>query len=229
MSAAEKAVDTAKEVVAEAADEVSEKAEQFAEYARRLNRAKAQFYLLGMAVGGLTGAVVTYKLVYAKAETKYSKIADDEIAEMGEHYRAKSRALDAEAAKRPVEEIVRDRGYASPEPPQGDKPPMAVPPPRGVTENESASPEKPEVRNIFTEQETQAIPEWDWHTEKKRRSPDIPYVIHYDERFDTEGYADVTLTYYDGDDVLCNERDEIIDPYGIVGRRLFGSVWSRFQ
>jgi hypothetical protein len=44
-----------------------------------------------------------------------------------------------------------------------------------------------------------------------------------------EGYDHVTLTYYEVDDVLCNERDEIVDPdrdrENLVGERnlnLFG-------
>ena len=209
MSASEKAAETAKEVVADAAEEVAEKAEHFAEYTRRLNKTKAQFYLLGMAVGATTGAVIAFRVAYSKAETKYSKITDDEILEMREHYQAKGRALEAEAAKRPVKEIVKERGYSSSDT-ETTAPPMAIPPPRVVTGNEDIESGEPPVHNIF--KEVEVTHEWDWHAERRRRSPNIPYVIHYDERFENEGYSEVTLTYYDGDDVLCNERDEIVDP-----------------
>jgi hypothetical protein len=74
-----------------------------------------------------------------------------------------------------------------------------------------------EVRTIFKERDAQEarspatsssrVDEWDSRG-ARRRSPDIPYVIHYDERDEMEDYQEVTLTYYDGDDVLCDERDE---------------------
>ena len=223
VSASEKAAETATEVISATAEEAAEQMVNFAEFTRNLNKAKVQFYLLGMAVGGVTGAVVAFRVAYLKAERKYAKIADDDIDEIREHYQAKARALEAEAAKRPVEEIVKERGYSSPEK-EASAPPMAIQPPLTVAETEDTvagePPDEPEPQNIF--EEAQVTHEWDWHEERKKRSPDIPYVIHADERFETEEYSDVTLTYYDGDDVLCNERDEIVDPNDIdrlVGER----------
>jgi hypothetical protein len=194
-------------------DEVHETTEKVA---RTLTKNRIGFYALGMGVGAVTGYFVAKRML----KTKYSQIADDEIAEMREHYQAKARALEAEAAKRPVDEIVKERGYSAPE---GEAPPMAVPPPAQppitVVEDEDEEGGEPpnfdperseETRNLF--QEAAVTHEWDWHEERKKRSPDIPYVIHYDERYETEEYSDVTLTLYDGDGVICNERDEIVDP-----------------
>lgn len=214
----EKVIDAA----VEAAEEVSEHADQFAEFARHLNRTKVQFYLLGMAVGGLTGAVVAFKIAYVRADTKYSKIADEEIEEMRKNYREKRIAMEAEARKRPIDEIVKERGYSSPDS-KSVSPPMAVQPPDAVRdeaeddeENEEVS-EEPivdggENRNIFRDTSRDANEGWDWHEERRKRSPDRPYVIHYDERFDIEGYSDMTLTYYEKDDVVADERDEVQDP-----------------
>jgi hypothetical protein len=207
------------DVAADAAGEMAQQLEKMEQTIRSLNRAKVGFYFLGMAIGGATAAVITWKVAYSRAETKYSKIADDEIAEMRRHYLEKGRALESEAAKRPVEEIVRDRGYGTP--PVGNAPPpMAIQPPSAVVESEDEvageppddESDPPEVKNIFQETEATVTHEWDWHEERRHRSPDIPYVIHYDEREEMEGYSIETLTYYEGDDVLCNERDEIIDP-----------------
>jgi len=230
MSASEKAAEIAKEAVADAAEEVAEQAVNFAEFARALNKTKVQFGLLGMVVGTTAGALVSFVIAYRRAELKYAKVAETEISEMREHYRNKVLALDAEAAKRPVSEIVRERGYTSVEV-ETAAPPMAVQPPSDVVEGETertapgdwqrkgpdipVEPPKPvETRNVFEENEDAVPHEWDWHEERKNRSPDIPYVIHYDERYEIEGYSDVTLTYYTVDDVLCNERDEILDPDG---------------
>jgi hypothetical protein len=185
-------------------EDIDEKAELVA---RALIRNRIGFYALGMGVGAITGYIVAKRLL----ETKYSKIADDEIEEMSKHYRAKTRALESKAAKRPVEEIVKERGYSEPESETSEAPPMAIQPPLAVVEDEEESPTiEPEARNIF--EEAEITHEWDWHEERKKRSPDIPYVIHYDERFETEEYTDVTLTLYEVDGVLCNERDEIIAP-----------------
>jgi len=215
MSASEKAIDIAADVVGE----VAEQAGEAEAVIRSLNRVKVQYGLLGVAIGAAIGATTAFVIAYRKAETKYSKIADAEISEMREHYQAKGRALESEYAKRPVEDIVKDRGYSSPEAKTDIKPPMAVPPPDTVTEDEVDTPEKRQrvienldeaetrVKNVF--EEAQPTHEWDWHEERKRRSPDNPYVVHYDERLEME-YEDVTLTYYEGDDVLCNERDEVI-------------------
>lgn len=208
MSASEKATETAVNVVSDAAEEVGEQMVNFAEFTRQMNKTKVQFYLLGMAIGGLTGAAIAYKITYLRAETKYSKIADDEIAEMRQHYLEKARAAEARVAKAPVEEIVRDRGYNAPES-KDVSPPMAVPPPSVVAEEDDED-EEPRSRNIFQEAES-VDHQWDWHAERTRRSPDIPYVIHIDEREELD-YQSETLTYYEGDDVLCNERDEIVDP-----------------
>jgi hypothetical protein len=84
-------------------------------------------------------------------------------------------------------------------------------------EDEDAEEEPPfsEVRRIFQEEQRQralwVAPEWNYHEELRKRSPDAPYVIHYDERHEMS-YQDMTLTYWDKDDVLSNERDEVIDP-----------------
>lgn len=226
MSASEKVTDTAVNLVADAAEEVAGQAENFAEYARRLNRAKVQFYLLGMAVGGLTGAVIAYKTAYSRAETKYTKIADAEVEEMRRHYQEKGKALEAAAAKGDLETIVTERGYVEPDEEEDEKPPMAVQP--GPVEGpidfvvkpptvEGRVPEEEEVRhedasqvqNIF--EKPPVDHEWNWHEERRKRSPDIPYVIHVDEKYELD-YQIVTLTYYDGDDVLCQEDDSIIAP-----------------
>ena len=187
-------------------EEIDEKTRQVA---KTLTKNRVGFYALGMGVGAITGYFVAKRFL----ETKYSKIADAEIDEMREHYQAKIVAAEAKAQKlAPVKDIVTERGYSTPE---EAPPPMAVQPPPEVAENEVEEPRlvEPETRNLF--QEAEITHEWDWHEERKKRSPDIPYVIHADERFETEEYSDVTLTFYDGDGVLCNERDEIVDPKDI--------------
>jgi hypothetical protein len=214
---AEKATEKATEVVTDAAAdvaaEVAQQAEQMEKFIRSLNKVKVQFGLLGAVIGAGVGATVSFAVAYRRAQTKYSKLADEEISEMRQHYMEKGKALESEAAKRPLDEIVEEQGYSSAEiedtpPPMVVKPP--TPEPEKVDNIEVVDPPDAEVvRNIFTD--TEVTHEWDWHAERRSRSPDVPYVIHYDEQHEMD-YQIVTVTYYEGDDVLCYDNDEVIDP-----------------
>lgn len=209
------AANAATEAVADAAEEVAEQALNVADASRGLSGRTLGISIGAFLVGSGIGGGLGYVLTRRRLEAKYAQIADDEIAGMREHYHARGKALEAEYAKRPVEEIVKARGYSSPDA-DATKPPMAVQPPEGVVESEDEKagepPEpEPEVRNVFREHGDGVEFVWDYHEERKRRSPGTPYVIHYDERDEME-YQIVTLTYYDGDDVLCDERDNPVDP-----------------
>lgn len=189
-------------------------------------------FLSGLS--GLTiGSAVSYFLTRRLLETKYNQIAEEEIAEMREHYQNKIVALENNGTKPSIEEIVREKGYSS----ASVKPPMAVTPPTAVVEAaaelleeevETAvveEPPKPQNRNIF--EEARVVDDWNYDKERARRTPMRPYVIHYDEREELP-YEEGTLTYYSADDVLCNELDEVIgdpDRDRIVGEanlELFG-------
>lgn len=79
------------------------------------------------------------------------------------------------------------------------------------------------VVNIFTQED----PTWDYEEEevKRQADPNKPYIIHRDE-FDgreEEGFGRDQLTYYSGDDVLCDEHDvPVYEPLKIVGELVFG-------
>lgn len=221
MSAAEKAT----EVVADVAEEVGEQAYEVADISRGLSGRDIGLVFGGVVVGAGIGGAAVYFFASRRLETKFSKIADDEIEEMRVHFEAKVRSLEAQQAKgdlEDLEEIVTERGYSTPRD-EGPSP-MAVTPPQAVVEEakerlleeqpaDAKVIKEPEVRNVFAEHGDKApTDEWDMVEERKRRSPDTPYVIHIDERSDFPDYDEATLTYYEADDVLCNERDEIVDP-----------------
>lgn len=232
MSAAEAVTEIAEvaaDGVADGMHIVGEEALVAEKVVRGLNAINVAYFGLGAAVGAAAGAFAAWRIAYAKAETKYNEIAAEEIAEMREHYRQKAVALENEAGKGDLESIVRDRGYVPDEPEEerSSTPPMAVTPPAAVVEAadetkdeevetppDPADDPEPEVRNVFDtpQPEAEEEDEWDWHKERSRRSPLKPYVIHRDEREENEAYADVTWTYYAADDVVCNERDDVISP-----------------
>jgi hypothetical protein len=180
-------------------------------------------FLTGFS-GLVIGSAVSYFMTRRYLETKYNQIAEDEIAEMREHYRSKTVALENTVGKDDLEEIVREKGYAFP---PSTEPPMAVSAPTAVVEaaaefleedpSEEVLVEPPQNRNVF--EEARVVDNWDYNKEKARRSPVKPYIIHYDERH-ARDYDEATLTYYEVDDVLCNEIDEVIA--GLDRDRLVG-------
>jgi hypothetical protein len=184
---------------------------------RGLERVQLGYLALGVAVGGAIGGFVAFRFAYSKAETKYSQIAADEIAEMRDHYNNKALALENRVERTSLTELVKEQGYSS-EDERSVDPPMAVTPPAAVVESATEEPDEVveaetvsdngEVRNVFREAEV--VDTWDDHRERQKRSPLKPYVIHRDERDEQNAYDEVTFTYYEEDDVLCNELDEIV-------------------
>lgn len=206
---------------------VHEIAEAVPAFVESMAKVKIQFALLGAAIGAATAGLIAFKVAYLKAEKEADARADDEIAEMREHYVAKGRALEAEKGKGDLADLVQEKGYASPEPKTSASPPMAVQPPPSVVaaEDDSAmavddvegangvkARGEAAVRNVFRDNREAVPSAWDQQQELKRRNPDIPYVIHRDEVHSMDAYSDVSYTYYAADDVLCNERDEVVDP-----------------
>lgn len=205
---------------------VHEIAEAVPAFVESMTKVKIQFALLGAAIGAATAGLIAFKVAYLKAEKEADARADDEIAEMREHYAAKGRALEAEMGKGDLEKLVQEKGYSSPEPKMSASPPMAVQPPSSVVEPDDSAMAvndvegangvkdrgETAVRNVFRDNRETASPTWDQQQELKRRNPDAPYVIHRDEVQTMDAYSDVSYTYYAADDVLCNERDEVVDP-----------------
>lgn len=226
---------TATEVAADVVEDVAEATTEILRDApgRDWGLAGAAF-LIGAGIGG----GLAYLLAAKRLKTKYETIANDEIAEVKAHYQAKGRALEADLGKGDLTTLVAEKGYISNAP--SERPPMAVQPPASVVvaEDEAAGepPDDsdmaendvegaqglkkpsgvPEHRNIFRDREKERerwVPEeWNVHEERRRRDPMRPYVIHRDERYEMEDYQTVSITYYAGDDVVCNDNDEIMDP-----------------
>lgn len=205
--------DTATEIVAEVAEEVADQATHVAEVSRALSSRNLGFGFGGFIIGAGLGGALGYIFCKRKLEVKYHQIAAEEVAEMRQHYNEKIVALE-NTEKPKLEDVVRDHGYA----PEPTEPPMAVTPPTAVVEAAKEvvedEPEvieedpEPEVRNVF--QQAEVEDHWDYYAERAKRSPLHPYVIHRDEREEQHAYDGVTFTYYEEDDVLCNERDEVV-------------------
>lgn len=200
-------------------EEVEQIAEVVPEFIESMEGVSKTFAFLVATFTGVSGAAIGYFVATKRLEMKYREIADDEIDEMRQHYMAKSVAMENTVDKPKLEDIVRDHGYST-------DAPMVVNPPTEVVEAAEGTKEvltpkptpEPKKENVFEKE--QATPEevgdplvdrnWDYHRERVNRSPLRPYVIHRDEKDENEALETVTFTYYEEDDVLCNERDEVI-------------------
>lgn len=227
MSAAEKAT----EVVAEVAEEVAEQATQVADASRGMSGKNLSLAIGGFAVGAGLGGFLGFFLSKKRLEIKYHQLAQDEIesevSTMREHFRQRQLALQAREEKiTPLKDKVEELGYVA-------DPPLVVTPPAAVIDaaaeaaeaakeeelvkeslreakvsSDEVDEDEPKVQqNVF---ENSSEDEWDYTREYRKRSPLRPYVIHRDEREERPSYDEVTFTYYDTDDVLCNEKDEVI-------------------
>jgi hypothetical protein len=197
------------------AEEVEAVAEALPVFIEGMTKAKLAFISLGSAAAGAGAAFVALNRVL---RTKYEAIAEEEISQMREHFHAKVVALEGKPA---LDDLVTDLGYVPStrsemqdgttlEPQTA---PVADPGAPNVTiETDS------EIRNVFTDSEEVAArieikdaeEGWDYDTERSQRVAGKPYVIHRDEQ-EEMGLTQSTFTYYEGDDVLCDERDRVVD------------------
>lgn len=144
-------------------------------------------------------------------EVKYQKLADAEIEEMRESFAVRTQQVKdsfdkakANWQKPDLADVVDELGYSPAEK-------KAISEVEAEVEAENTAQE--ESVNVF---ETTLDDSWDWDVEKAKRAKlddGVPFIIHKDEFFEGDEERDMTtLTYYAGDDVLCDERDEVIEP-----------------
>jgi hypothetical protein len=88
-------------------------------------------------------------------------------------------------------------------------------------EEETVESQASVISNIFDGE--MATDGWDVDAELASRSVEAPYIIHVEEFINDErGFSQTTLTYYQGDDILCDDRDTPIYDRSIVGELKFG-------
>lgn len=189
------------ELIEKTADEI----EEVAEITRALTGREVGFFIAGIGVGVAIGFTVGSKVVEKRLKTKYSKIAEDEISEMREHYQQKMVAVEP---KPPIEDVIKERErYTEAEQQAIDETNLLFPP----DEEEVVVVEEVEVEeatqvNVFDSSG------WDYAVEIKKRDPLVPYIIHIDEFTQNEPeHEQMTYTYYEQDDILASERDTPVD------------------
>lgn len=144
--------------------------------------------VLMFAAGAVIGSAVTYKLVWAKADHAIKK----ETQSVKDVYAARLDEIEAIGDKgQPEIDISEPRDYAQPQ------------------EEVSIEDIRDYVNKIENYVSYDTKPDRD--TPKEVKNVDGPYVIQPREYGEFEEYELLSLTYYEGDNVLTDDMDEIID------------------
>jgi hypothetical protein len=196
------------EEVAEAAETVAEEAAEFAEKARGFSSREITLFATGVFWGTACGCVAGYFWTKGRLETKYQQLADAEIAEMRRWREENTTEVTTHSEDKPeLSQVVKELGYKDDQRIAYDK--VEQEPPMEPQQEEEAP------RNVFeipqpTQEELE--PDWDYATEVKNRTNEDPFIIHRDEWNEGESNFDqISLTYFEGDDTLANERDKVIE------------------
>lgn len=167
---------------------------------------------------GLSGFVLGGGITYLFTLRRVNKIVEEGDSEI-EELKATQLALDFERAERDREfnEQIRRAAQVTQELREmgvnvihnlqnlqkGEFELVAPLPRRILNEEEIAQDDETDLvdRNVFDDG-------WDYEAERRKRTGEEPYIIHVDE-FVTEemGYEQETLTWYDGDQVLVDQRE----------------------
>jgi len=197
--------------VAKASEDLAEHVgyEVVEEVVREVKANPGKFLAIGAGVGLVVGAGIGYQVAVRRLLKKFNGMYEEELDQLRERFKRKQDTLQMEKemleeshgipTKPALEELVKEHGYASPEPP---------PPPVTMT----VPPKDVRVFDVADE-----IPAWDQEAEEKKRQSkpgDVPYVISHEEMETTReqyGTSVTVLTYYEVDDVLASDDDTVLD------------------
>lgn len=227
-------VDTA----AEFASDVAEFAENFVEdtvdAVTKVYR-NNPYVLAGVAlIAGGTGAYLGYRYGIKKAGLRFDARLEEEIDAMRDHYKRVAKMGEYGTPQEAVEKLVpKAEAQRALTQYQGQKitHPVVPKPSEALSDEDMAAQVRAAERlESVTEPEVQVVSvfndnheqEWDYQVELSKRSSlaeDAPFVISKDEFDENEGgHNQGTLSYYLGDDVLTDERDEpISNTESVVG------------
>jgi hypothetical protein len=203
----------ATETVTEAAIEVvADELENAAFITRRLDGKMIGSVLTGIGIGVAVGFYFGYRYSKKKLRADIYAEAEEEINMMREHYAQKHIALKSE--KKPsAASLVKDLGYISDQPDTNGneteirllRPPVPISPSNLISGGNIVVPPPEE-----TSTEKDSMDGWDYEAEISQRDRKVIYVIHADE-FDLneKNYSQTDCTYFDIDDVLVLEEDEV--------------------
>ena len=204
----------------------------------RITLNQQQILALELSTGIAAGFTVGYLVAWKRAETKFANLATEEIEQAKRYYgdihekqhRGEydpQELIDEMAAKESLEDglysddeihLHRKHGVFPPELPTYKE--LAeqyssnedVPDYDDVSKETVGAVDEPEDVNVFEKYADDDI------IDVENRDTSKPYIITKDEFFTNEPeYQQVTLSYFEGDDVLTDERDRPQDDKSVVG------------
>lgn len=176
--------------------------------------------LLTIAVSTGSGVGATYLILKRKHEEEYEHRLDTEVANTVKFITTQANKpatpMDVAVSDSVVEELKADKfrsvlselskSHEISEPYRTDEPDEDLP----ETLQEIA-------HNVFTD--ARETPGWDPEVEAKLREGEEIFIIEHDEYFESE-YQTIQVTWYAGDGVLADEKEEHIPiPESVVGKR----------
>lgn len=164
--------------------------------------------VLAFVCGAAVGGVVVAAALDRKYKTKYAQIADDEIESVKDHYRMMEMDLLTEQKKiagqpKPdldkINEHLKDRAKAE-----------LISEGEGYIQREDTEGEESEEIEAENAFDRPPLPPWEYDREVASRTNEFPYIMHFEEFQQSECSHQLTITYFEGDDVLVDESDEVI-------------------
>ncbi len=145
------------------------------------------------------GAVLGYFFAKEKLGREFDARLEEELKFMEYHYQKTEKVGEFSTAAGALASIR----------------PELVPAAQALTNYQGKfDPTKVETPEVVTTKNIFATPKLDvdWELELRNRTEEAPYVLTMDEYMNGElEYQQITLTYFEGDAVLVDERDEVVE------------------
>lgn len=176
----------------------------------------------------LAGAAGGYFFARRSLEMKYAQLARQEIEEARTFFKRLNKTDEFETPEKAVKELIGESDGNEFVAPQVSAAAVALETYKGVVPADRVNYSgNLETRNVFAKT---PLGDEDWAKELRDRTEEAPYVLNQDEYMANEsGYTQVTFTYYAGDGVLADDRDDLIsdvdDMVGLYNLKKFGH-WS---
>jgi hypothetical protein len=226
LDAVEKGVDVGVEAIDKGVHVAVEEAHTAVGFVRNPKTAAIILLVVNVAGAGFVG----WKL----AKRHYTKKFDAELAEQVEEARRyytrlhkdsdeltpealaeKYKDDEADAAEAAADALSEYQGAPAAGPivrPDRTSPRKAYNKPVEVAAEAAVEPEVPIEQNVFVNGSPLNTSDFDLEEELRKRDPEVPYVVTQAEYLEEDsGLPQTTLTYYAGDDILTDDRDNPID------------------
>lgn len=182
------------------------------------------------------GAGVGYFIAYARLSKRVKEIEANQQL-LRDHFESMDQSIKQSKAKitsteaviaepdKEEEEMVAQHSYIVEEPLHQVEDDIPDP-----SEGFELVPREDRGGRIFTDFDPEPDDDWDYDVEVPKRTEERPYIIHRDEFFADElGFRQSSLTYYAGDNILCDEKDQPIYNHEMVAGTLRFGHGSRDQ